>query len=145
MAGGGVSSIAVHLATARGFGLFFAVAVLRLELRAYTPSHSISPLYDRYFLTNYFSELASGRDPPDLCLRSSWDYRREPPVLVGNCVLRDYRASRDPDANFHQDAAPLHGQKTENQARNNDKGAPLQWSYLFLSPWLIYWLRASQS
>jgi hypothetical protein len=27
---------------------------------------------------NYLSGLALNRDPPDLCLLSSWDYRREP-------------------------------------------------------------------
>jgi hypothetical protein len=37
-------------------------------------------------LSNYLPGLASNYDPPDLCLLSSWDYRREswrPPILHG--------------------------------------------------------------
>jgi hypothetical protein len=58
--------------------LFFAV--LGFELRTFTLSHSASPVFMRYFwrqgLVNYCPRLASNRDPPDLCLPGSWDYRR---------------------------------------------------------------------
>jgi hypothetical protein len=40
-------------------------------------------------LSNYLPRLALNRDPPDLCLLSSWDYRREPPApgMTLNFVL----------------------------------------------------------
>jgi hypothetical protein len=57
--------------------------VLGLELRAFTLSHSTSPfflwrVFSRQGLTNYLPRLALNHDPPDLCLLSSQDYRREP-------------------------------------------------------------------
>jgi hypothetical protein len=43
-----------------------------------------SPIFEKGFsrqdLTNYLPGLAFNLDPSDLCLLSSWDYRREPPV-----------------------------------------------------------------
>jgi hypothetical protein len=54
--------------------IFFSL--LEFELRTYTLSHSTSP-----FLWRVFFKIGSHNcDPPDLCLRSSWDYSREPPV-----------------------------------------------------------------
>jgi hypothetical protein len=54
------------------FSIFFAV--LGLELRAFTLSHSTSPI----FVRDFFFEVAShklfarvSRDPPDLCLLCS--------------------------------------------------------------------------
>jgi hypothetical protein len=44
--------------------ILFFFAVLGLELRAYTLSHSTSP----FVLGNYLPWLASNHDPPDLCL-----------------------------------------------------------------------------
>jgi hypothetical protein len=54
---------------------FFFFAVLRLELRAYTLSHSTSPIFVKGFqdrvLQNYLPRLASNCDPPEICpLRS---------------------------------------------------------------------------
>jgi hypothetical protein len=47
-------------------------------------SHSTSPIFVKVFLKygleNYLLRLASNHDLPDLCLLSSWDYRREPPT-----------------------------------------------------------------
>jgi hypothetical protein len=46
-------------------------------------SHPTRPFCVEFFqdrFSNYFPRLASNRDPPDLCLLSSWDYRSEPPV-----------------------------------------------------------------
>jgi hypothetical protein len=61
---------------------FFFFAVPGFELRAYTLSNSTSPIFVKGIfelgsLLNYLPGLASNRDPPDLCLLSSWDYRRE--------------------------------------------------------------------
>jgi hypothetical protein len=50
--------------------------VLGFELRAYTLSHSTSP----FFVMGFFEIESHDLDPPDLCLLSSWDYRREPPA-----------------------------------------------------------------
>jgi hypothetical protein len=62
--------------------LLFRFAVLGLELRAFTLSHSTSPTFVKGFsrqgLVNYLPGLALNHDPPDLCVLSSWDYRREP-------------------------------------------------------------------
>jgi hypothetical protein len=62
----------------------FIFLVLGFELRAYTLSHSTSPFFvkgfSRWGLSNYLPGLASNLDPPDLCLLSSQDYRRESPV-----------------------------------------------------------------
>jgi hypothetical protein len=58
----------------------FCFAVLGLELRAFTLSHSTSPIFvkgfSKYGLKNYLPGLASNLlipdpDPPDLCLLSS--------------------------------------------------------------------------
>jgi hypothetical protein len=53
----------------------FIFAVLGLELRAFTLSHSTSPIFVKGFLRqgleNYLLWLASNHDPPDLCLLSS--------------------------------------------------------------------------
>jgi hypothetical protein len=56
--------------------LFFFSAVLGFELRAYTLSHSASPFFE--IGSHYLPRLASNHDPLDLCLLSSWNYRREP-------------------------------------------------------------------
>jgi hypothetical protein len=57
---------------------------LEFELRAFTLSHSTALFCVGFFCTrvsqNYLPRLASNLDPPDLCLLSNWDYRREPPV-----------------------------------------------------------------
>jgi hypothetical protein len=58
-----------------------------LELRAFTLSHSTSPIFVKvYFrdriLQNYLPRLTSNHDAPDLCLLSSWDYRCEPLVTM---------------------------------------------------------------
>jgi hypothetical protein len=49
--------------------------VLGLELRAFTLSHSTSPIFVMGFqdriLLNYLLGLALNLDPPDLCLLSS--------------------------------------------------------------------------
>jgi hypothetical protein len=59
---------------AEGRCSFFFLA-LGLELRAYTLSHSTSPLLVMFFfktgLENYLPGLASNRDPLDFCLLSS--------------------------------------------------------------------------
>jgi hypothetical protein len=51
---------------------------------AHTSSHSTSPFFVMAFveidLVNYLPGLASNLNPPDLCLPSSEDYRREPPA-----------------------------------------------------------------
>jgi hypothetical protein len=36
---------------------------------------------------NYLPGLASNCHPPDLCLQSSWDYRREPPAWAAAFFL----------------------------------------------------------
>jgi hypothetical protein len=36
---------------------------------------------------NYLTGLALNHDPPDLCFLSSYDYRREPPVLGKSYLL----------------------------------------------------------
>jgi hypothetical protein len=70
--------------------------ILGLELRAY--SHSTSPLcvcvhvcvgffWDR-ISRSICPGLTSNFDPPDLCLLSSWDYRREPLALSSLRFLR---------------------------------------------------------
>jgi hypothetical protein len=73
---------------------FFFFAILGFELRAYTLSHAISPflwwVFSRSGLLNSLPGLASNRDPPDLCLLSSQDYRRMY-ILVG--LGFDLRAS----------------------------------------------------
>jgi hypothetical protein len=56
---------------------FFFFAVLGLELKAYTSSHSTTPpalFCEGFFqdkVSNYFPRLASNHHPPDLCLPSS--------------------------------------------------------------------------
>jgi hypothetical protein len=55
---------------------FFSFAVLGLELRAYTLSHSTSPFFVMDFFRekvsrNYLLGLALNRDSPDLYLLSS--------------------------------------------------------------------------
>jgi hypothetical protein len=54
---------------------FYFFAVLGLELRAYTLSHSTSPFLWRFFskegLLNYLPGWALNNDPSDLCLLSS--------------------------------------------------------------------------
>jgi hypothetical protein len=51
-------------------------------------SHSTSPFFVMGFFKMGSQELfvGAGLKPPDLCLLSSWDYRREPPA-PGLCVL----------------------------------------------------------
>jgi hypothetical protein len=51
---------------------FFSFEVLGLELRAFTLSHSISPIFVKDFfqdkvLLNYLPGLALNCNPPDLC------------------------------------------------------------------------------
>jgi hypothetical protein len=41
---------------------------------------------------NYLPRLALNDDPPDLCLLSSWDYRRELLAPGTKCVLAHLRA-----------------------------------------------------
>jgi hypothetical protein len=57
------------------FLLLIIFAVLGFELRAYTVSHSTSPIlrwvFSREDLANYLSRLASNLVPPYLCLLSS--------------------------------------------------------------------------
>jgi hypothetical protein len=63
------------------FYLFIFLAVLGLELRAFTLSHSAGPLFIYLFFCegffrdrvsqNYVPKLALNCDPPDLCLLSS--------------------------------------------------------------------------
>jgi hypothetical protein len=69
---------------ATNVSIFFFV-VLGLELRAFTLGHSTSPIFVKGFsrdgLTNYLARLDLNHDPPNLCLLSSQDYRREPLVL----------------------------------------------------------------
>jgi hypothetical protein len=66
------------------FFFFCMCVVLGFEPRVYTLSHSTSLFCEGYFLRqglkNYLPGLALNLDPPDLCLLSSWDYRREPPA-----------------------------------------------------------------
>jgi hypothetical protein len=55
---------------------FFFFALLGLELRAYTLSHSPSPFFVIGFFRdrgswNYLPRMASNHDPPDLCLLNS--------------------------------------------------------------------------
>jgi hypothetical protein len=71
---------------------FFFLAVLRLKLSSshllgrvsYHLSHSASPVLYWVFQDRVSRTiclwLASNHNPPDLCLLSSQDYRREPPV-----------------------------------------------------------------
>jgi hypothetical protein len=58
--------------------------VLGLELRAFTLTHSTSPIFvmvfSRWGLVNYLPRLALNHKPRDLYLLSSWDYRYEPLV-----------------------------------------------------------------
>jgi hypothetical protein len=55
-------------------GWIFFFEVLRLELRAFTLSHSTSPIFVEGFsrkgLENYLPELALNHYPRDLCLCS---------------------------------------------------------------------------
>jgi hypothetical protein len=47
---------------------------------------------------NYLPELASNHDSPDLCLLSSWDYRREarmPGFTLILYLLSSYNCSRN--------------------------------------------------
>jgi hypothetical protein len=64
------------------FIYLFIFAVLGLELRAFTLSHSTSPIFVKFFsgqgVVNYLPGLASNHNLSDLCLPSSQDYRREP-------------------------------------------------------------------
>jgi hypothetical protein len=43
-------------------------------------SHFLGWVFHHRVLGAICPWLALNRDPPDLCLLSSWDYRREPPV-----------------------------------------------------------------
>jgi hypothetical protein len=43
---------------------------------------------------NYLSRLALNRDPPDLCLLSSKDYRCEPPAQGSSFNIRQARSAR---------------------------------------------------
>jgi hypothetical protein len=58
--------------------------VLGLELRSFTLSHPTSPIFVmgifKIGYMSYLPKLALNHNPPDLCLLSSWDYRRDPPV-----------------------------------------------------------------
>jgi hypothetical protein len=53
------------------------LAVLGFEPRAFTFSHFT---FFEMGLAIYLPGLVLNRGPPDLCLPSSWDYRREPPT-----------------------------------------------------------------
>jgi hypothetical protein len=62
---------------------FFFFAVLGFELRAFTLSHSTTLFVLGVFeigSCKLFAWAGFVRDPPDLCLLSSYDYRCEPPV-----------------------------------------------------------------
>jgi hypothetical protein len=67
-----------------GFFFFFFFLVLWFELRAFTLSHSTSPFGDGFFFQlgscELFAQAGLKAHLPDLCLLSSWDYRREPPA-----------------------------------------------------------------
>jgi hypothetical protein len=66
------SYIIIYIVTYFNCGLVFFI--LRLELRAYTLSHSTSPFLwwaSWSGLSNYLSGLPSNCSPPDLCLPSS--------------------------------------------------------------------------
>jgi hypothetical protein len=76
------------------FVIFFFFVVVGFELRAYTLSHSASPFLMMTFFEIGFLELfawlALNRNPPDLCLLSSQDYRCEPlaeKFFFFNCLL----------------------------------------------------------
>jgi hypothetical protein len=60
----------------------FFFSVLRLDLRAYTLTHSTSPIFVKGFseIGSYelFAQAGLKRDPPVLCLLSGKDYRHEP-------------------------------------------------------------------
>jgi hypothetical protein len=56
--------------------LFYFIVVLEFELSQSSPRFCVE-----FFQAIYLPALASNRDPCDLCFLSSWDYRREPPVL----------------------------------------------------------------
>jgi hypothetical protein len=67
--------------------------VLGLELRAFTLSHSTSPVFVKGFLRwgllNYLPGLALYSDPPDLCLLSSQDYRCEHQHPAYNKIFKE--------------------------------------------------------
>jgi hypothetical protein len=50
---------------------------------------------------NYLPRLALNLDPPDLCLLSSWDYRREPPASSFSGVLVEDKRETHVSASFH--------------------------------------------
>jgi hypothetical protein len=65
--------------------------VLEFELRAFTSSHSTSPFCEGFFKIGshkLFAQQGLNLYAPDLCLLSSWDYRREPPVPGCEFILK---------------------------------------------------------